>query len=44
MLGNRDYWETIDEEWDEIEDKLKLKLINVCIKHFNDYQPDPEDC
>lgn len=26
------------------EAKLMEKLINFCIKHFNDYQPDPEDC
>ncbi len=41
MLGNRDYWEVIDQEWEEIEDKLKLRLIKFCIKHFNYYQPDP---
>ena len=29
----------------EIEEaKLIKKLINFCKKHFNDYQPDPEDC
>ena len=38
---NRDYWEIIDEEWEEIEDnKLKIKLIKFCIKHFDDYKPD----
>lgn len=39
LLGNRNYWEVLDEEWEEIEDRLKLKLINFCIKHFNDYRP-----
>jgi len=41
ILGiNRNCWEVIDEEWEEIEDnKLKLKLINFCIRHFNDYKP-----
>ena len=39
-LINRDYWEVIDEEWEEIEDeKLKKKLIEFCIRHFNDYKP-----
>ncbi len=39
-LSNRDYWEIIDEDWDEIEDnKLKSKLIRFCIRHFNDYKP-----
>ena len=39
-LINRDYWEIIDEEWEEIEDeKLKQNLISFCIKHFNDYKP-----
>ena len=40
-LINRDYWEVIDEEWEEIEDeKLKKKLIEFCIKHFNGYKPE----
>ena len=40
-LSNRDYWEILDEEWNEIEDnKLKIKLIKFCIRHFNDYNPD----
>lgn len=42
-LSNRDYWEVIDEEHEEIDiyDNRKLvnKLINFCIKHFNDFKP-----
>jgi len=40
ILGpiNRDTWEVIDEEWEEIEDE-KQKLINFCFSHFNDYKP-----
>jgi len=46
MLGNRDYWEIMDEEWEEIEDdKLTAKLIKFCIRHFNDYNPNyKKDC
>ena len=44
LLGNRDYWEILDEEWEEVNKKLKIKLINFCIKHFDDYKPDPDDC
>lgn len=24
--------------------RLKIKLIKFCIKHFEDYRPDPDDC
>jgi len=57
MLGNRNYWQVLDEELEELNiyifknttkkekqqitknRKLYLKLINFCIKHFNDYKP-----
>jgi len=39
-LLNRNYWEAVDENWEEIEDeKLIAKLILFCIKHFDDYKP-----
>ncbi len=56
-LFNRDDWEVLDEELEElcvcefqnstkkekeqIMENIKLynKLINFCIKHFNDYEP-----
>jgi len=61
-LSNRDYWEILDEELEELDIyvfndttkkelkqikknvKLYNKLINFCIKHFEDYQPDYKDC
>jgi len=39
LLGNRDYWEALDKEFEEINTKLKLKLIKFCQKHFNDFKP-----
>ena len=62
LLSNRNYWEILDEELEELDiyihndttkkelkqidknTKLYRKLIKFCIKHFNDYQPDPNDC
>ncbi len=63
LLGNRDCWQVLDEELEELNiyifkdttkkekeqikknSKLYLKLINFCIKHFNDYKPNyKEDC
>lgn len=62
LLGNRDYWQVLDEELEELNiyvfkdttkkekeqikknSKLYLKLINFCIKHFDDYRPDVNDC
>lgn len=53
-LLNRNYWEILDEDLEEVSEfcfrgsdvrgieknvELKLKLINFCIKHFNDYKP-----
>jgi hypothetical protein len=39
-LSNRDYWEIMDADWEEIEDeRLKQNLISFCIKHFDDYKP-----
>ena len=43
MIGNRDEWEVLDEELEYIDDiKLIDKLINFCVKHFDDYEPDLE--
>lgn len=60
LLGNRDEWQILDEELEELNAyvfkdtpkkelkkikknaKLMNKLIKLCIKHFNDYQPDIE--
>lgn len=43
-LSNRDYWEVLDEELENIDDyenkRVFRSLIKFCIKHFNDYQPD----
>ena len=59
ILGNRDYWEVLDEELEEISPyiigksnkqaeknvKLYYQLVEFCIEHFDDYQPDyKEDC
>ena len=56
-LSNRDYWQVLDEELEEVciyqfqnaakkekeqinkNVKLTNRLINFCIKHFDDYQP-----
>lgn len=39
LIQDRDFWEIKDEELLEIESKkLKTKLINHCIKHFNNYK------
>ena len=40
LLGNRDYWEVLNEELEYIDDiNLINKLVNYCIKHFDDYKP-----
>jgi hypothetical protein len=57
LIGNRDYWEILDEELEEMDiyiwsdstkkenQKLYLKLIKFCKKHFKDYHPNyKEDC
>jgi hypothetical protein len=40
MLSNRNYWEVTDDEFFCLDDaELEKRLINFCIKHFNDYKP-----
>ena len=57
LLGNRDDWEVLDEELEELcicefknttkkekeqikkNRRLYNKLINFCIKHFDEYKP-----
>ncbi len=38
--------DTTKKELKQIDKNVKLynQLINFCIRHFNDYKPDPEDC
>jgi hypothetical protein len=39
LLGNRDTWQVLDEELEEIKNKkFERNLIKFCIKHFDDYQ------
>ncbi|MEA2036041.1 MAG: hypothetical protein U9O94_00925 [Nanoarchaeota archaeon] len=39
LLGNRDGWEVLNGELEPIDDiKLTNKLVNFCVKHFDDYK------
>jgi len=51
LLGNRDYWQILDQDLEELniyvfkdttkkEIKLYKKLIKFCKKHFDDYKLD----